>query len=118
MNNLPITGAEFWTALDHLVATSAIVIDRPAGSPHPQYPEMIYPVDYGYLEGTHASDGGGIDLWRGTGTGGVAGVLCTVDPVKRDAELKILYHCTPEEIEAIHRLLNIGMGALLCLRPV
>lgn len=38
---------DFWQALDELIRTSEIVIDRPRGSAHPRYPEMIYPVDYG-----------------------------------------------------------------------
>ena len=33
------------------------IIDRPAGSRHPRYPEMVYPVNYGYVEGTIAGDG-------------------------------------------------------------
>ena len=34
--------SEFWDALDKLVANSEIVIDRPKGSAHPRYPELIY----------------------------------------------------------------------------
>lgn len=108
----------FWRVLEELVAGARIVIDRPAGTRHPRYPDMIYPVDYGYLEGTHASDGGGIDLWRGSGSGGVVGIISTVDLDKRDAEIKILYNCTPHEVEVIHALMNTGgMGGLLSLRP-
>ena len=33
------------------------VIDRPAGSRHPRYPDMIYPVNYGYVQGVFAGDG-------------------------------------------------------------
>ncbi len=32
-------------------------IDRPIGSRHPQYPEMVYPLNYGYVEGVFADDG-------------------------------------------------------------
>ena len=39
--------SNFWQALDRLVAESAIVIDRPKGSAHPQFPDFIYRVDYG-----------------------------------------------------------------------
>lgn len=41
--------AEFWKALDELVGSSEIVIDRPRGTVHPKYPDFIYKVDYGYL---------------------------------------------------------------------
>ena len=58
---------EFWDALDRLVAGSEIVIDRPKGTAHPKYPDFIYRVDYGYLKDTTSMDGGGIDVWVGTG---------------------------------------------------
>jgi inorganic pyrophosphatase len=42
----------FWEALDTLVSSSKLVIDRPKGTHHPRFSEIIYPVDYGYLENT------------------------------------------------------------------
>ena len=56
---------DFWGGLAHLIAEHPLVIDRPKGLPHPRFPEVVYPLDYGYLEGTQAIDGGGIDVWRG-----------------------------------------------------
>ena len=53
----PRLPTKFWAAAEELVATSEIVIDRPKGSRHPQLPEVIYPVAYGYLRGTTATDG-------------------------------------------------------------
>lgn len=41
--------ADFWRALEKLVQESTIIIDRPKGSSHPQYGDLIYPLDYGYL---------------------------------------------------------------------
>lgn len=35
----------FWELADRLVAEHRIVIDRPAGSNHPRYPDVIYPFD-------------------------------------------------------------------------
>ena len=58
--------ASFWYEMNLLAATNSIVIDRPKGSTHPRYQELIYPFDYGYLENTTASDGGGIDVWLGS----------------------------------------------------
>ena len=34
-----------------------ITVDRPLGSCHPEYKDMIYPVNYGYIEGITAPDG-------------------------------------------------------------
>ena len=97
---------DFWQALDLLVAEHKLVIDRPAGSAHPRYPDFIYPLDYGYLEGTSSSDGGGIDVWRGTAGIGVVAVMTIVDMGKRDSEIKILLGCTEEEIAIINEVHN------------
>ncbi len=58
---------DFWNALDALVNTSEIVIDRPKGSAHPRFPGFIYRVDYGYLRDTSSMDGAGIDIGCGSG---------------------------------------------------
>ena len=34
-----------------------VTIDRPKDSCHPKYPDLIYPVNYGYIEGIIAPDG-------------------------------------------------------------
>ena len=36
-----------------------IVVDRPRGSHHPDFPEFVYELDYGYLKGTTSADGEG-----------------------------------------------------------
>ena len=37
--------------------TVTVTVDRPLGSAHPDYPDMIYPVNYGYIAGIIAPDG-------------------------------------------------------------
>ena len=92
--------ARFWAFLDELVAASEIVIDRPGGGAHPRVPSIIYPFDYGYLQGTVGGDGDGIDVWRGSlPDARVTAVIATVSVPQRDAELKVLIGCTPEEME-------------------
>ena len=94
--------SEFWSALDKLVESSAIAIDRPKGSRHPRFPEYVYPLDYGYLEGTSSMDGEGIDLWLGSDPAKkLTTILCTVDLIKRDSEIKLLLGCTEEEIQTV-----------------
>ncbi len=98
---------EFWQFLERLAAEKKLVIDRPRGSAHPRYPEMVYPLDYGYLEGTTTVDGGGIDVWRGgSGDERVSGALCTVDLQKGDVEIKILLGCSDQEVQTILRFHN------------
>lgn len=96
----------FWTALDELVSSSEIVIDRPKGSAHPRFPAFIYKVDYGYLKDTSSMDGAGIDVWVGSGEKKVDAVMCIVDLRKRDSEIKILVGCTEEEKLEIYKTHN------------
>ena len=94
---------EFWGSLDRLMREHTLVIDRPRGSAHPRYPDSIYPVDYGYLEGTKSGDGHGIDVWRGTlPDTKVQAILVTVDMNKKDMEIKIVVGCTEKEINKLY----------------
>lgn len=110
----------FWHTLDELVATSEVVVDRPMGSAHPKWGHISYPMDYGYLANTTAMDGGGIDLWRGSlPEQRVTGVILTVDLHKRDAEVKILIGCTPDEAQdAIATQNTFSQAGTLILRRV
>ncbi len=96
----------FWEAIDALVSQSEIVIDRPKGTAHPKYPDFIYKVDYGYLKNTASMDGGGIDVWVGTNGNQVDAIMCIVDLMKRDSEIKILIGCTEEEKAIVYETHN------------
>lgn len=99
--------SEFWRAIDSLVQSSNIKIDRPKGSVHPKYPEMKYELDYGYLENTASMDGEGIDVWRGSLPDAcVDAIILTVDLLKSDSEIKLLIGCTDEEKEIVYRFHN------------
>ena len=99
----------FWHSMAELLIATPIILDRPKGSSHPRYPQVIYPLDYGYLENTTSSDGGGIDVWIGSlnslmdkqGAKTLTGILCTFDTLKRDAEIKLLIGCSEEDIQVI-----------------
>jgi inorganic pyrophosphatase len=92
---------EFWRKLDQLLNAAELRVDRPQDSKHPRYPSLVYPLDYGYLEGTTSADGAGIDVWVGSlPDRRVTGILCTVDRQKRDAEIKLLVGCIPDEAQA------------------
>ena len=98
---------DFWKAIDTLVSSGKIVIDRPKGSAHPRFPDIEYKVDYGYIENTASMDGGGIDVWRGSlPSDEVNAIICTVDLMKKDSEIKLLIGCTEEEINEIYSFHN------------
>ena len=109
---------KFWEGLDSFITESEIVIDRPKGTAHPKYPDMIYPVDYGYLKGTTSMDGGGIDIWNGSHPHkNLDTILCIIDRLKKDSEIKILLGCTEQEKNVIYNFHNDQyMSALLIQR--
>jgi len=108
----------FWQGMGNLIITNEIVIDRPKGKPHPRYSKFIYPLDYGYLENTTASDGDGIDVWMGSlDSKTLTGILCTFDKIKHDAEIKLLLGCTKEDIQIIQNF-NNEMLSLFIQNPL
>ncbi len=113
--------ADFWNYLDKLVASTRVVIDRPKGSEHPVYDEAIYPLDYGYLAGTTSSDGGGIDVWIGKDAPldaayHVNAVICTIDLIKRDTEIKILLNCSETDMLTIVNFVRSNQTGGLLIR--
>ena len=98
---------DFWKAVDVLVSSGEIVIDRPKGSVHPRFLNIKYEVDYGYIENTSSMDGGGIDVWLGSLVDKqVNAIICTVDLMKKDSEIKLLIGCTEEEITTVYEFHN------------
>ena len=65
-----------------LGTTVTVTVDRPLGSRHPRHPDMVYPINYGYVEGTPGGDGEyqdayilGVDQPVAQFTGQVIGVI-------------------------------------------
>ena len=110
--------SDFWSGLDNLIEEAEIIIDRRKGTSHPDYPDFIYPVDYGYLKGTRSGDGAEIDVWVGSEKEKTAdSILVTLDFQKKDSEIKILLGCNTEEKKTIYREMNLfSMNALFIER--
>jgi inorganic pyrophosphatase len=108
----------FWLALDRLIATGTVKVDRPRGSRHPRFPRLIYPMDYGFVTGTRGGDGREVDVWLGSAPGRLlVGAICTVDLRQRNVELKLLLGCTAQQIQRVLRFHNRGeMRAVLLPR--
>jgi inorganic pyrophosphatase len=97
----------FWQKLDTLLLSSAMKIDRPKGSTHFKYANLVYPVDYGYLADTTGSDQSPIDVFRGTKPSDkVEGIAVSADILKRDCEVKLIVGCTDDELRKIMEFLN------------
>lgn len=109
----------FFDALAQLTVSAPLRIDRARGSAHPRFPRAIYPVDSGFLEGTSAADGEGVDVFRGSNTGGgICAAALTVDAAKRDVEIKVLFECTATEVDDVAAFLSdtLGLGTMI-VRP-
>ena len=66
-----------------------VTVDRPLGICHPKHPDIIYPVNYGYIEGIFAPDGEeqdayilGIDVPVDAFTGRVIAIIHRFDDVE------------------------------------
>lgn len=51
-------------------------------------------------------DGAGIDVWVGTGEKKIDAIMCIVDLMKKDSEIKILIGCTEEEKTIVYNTHN------------
>jgi len=51
-------------------------------------------------------DGSGIDVWVGSGEKRIVAIMCTVDLMKKDSEIKILIGCTEEEMMKVYQTHN------------
>src|SRR5215471_10050233 len=107
MENLMDYNKEFWEYLNKLVSENEIIIDRPKGTKHPKFNNMVYELDYGYIKNTKAMDGNEIDIFKGSlHNKNVNKIICTIDLLKKDIEIKVLIGCTVSEIEKVYNFLN------------
>lgn len=95
-----------WTFWEALIAASGIHVDRARGSRHPEHPAIIYPLDYGYINGTVATDGHEIDIFVGSAPTGLVATIISTDHRKGDTEFKLIYNCSPEEIYLVNGFIN------------
>ena len=117
-----VAGQFNWAGWEALIRQNGITLDRPYRSAHPDYPEIIYPLDYGYVNGTTSSDGNEVDVFVGSAESGLVGLLITTDYGRGDREIKLLYACTPEEIYLVNGFINFDRqrmeGTLVLRRPM
>lgn len=99
--------AYFWQKVDTLYLSSGYTIARKKGDRHPQFTNLVYPVDYGYVNETKSTNGEGLSLYAGTeNRNRITSLVMAVDILSREMDVKILVGCTPQEEEAVLRYLN------------
>lgn len=85
-----------------------VIVDRPLGSRHPQYADIVYPINYGYIENTMCGDGEeqdayilGVDVAVKEFTGEVIAVIHRYDDVEEKwVVAPVGLRLTEEEISA------------------
>ncbi|TDI73589.1 MAG: hypothetical protein E2O84_06980 [Bacteroidetes bacterium] len=95
-----------WVQWESIIHSNGLVIDRPKDSIHPEYDSIRYPIDYGYIKGTIGLDGDEVDIFVGSATNGLVGILFTEDLRKGDNEYKFIYNCYAPEIYLVHGFIN------------
>jgi len=101
-----------WNRWTHCISQNGITIERPHTTAHPDYPSVIYPLDYGFVNETRSTDGEPVDVFVGRGTTGLVGVILTTDHRQHDREVKLLYDCTPADVYTAHGFINYDQGLL------
>lgn len=108
-----------WSDWESLIERNGIEFDRPLGSRHPRYPEIVYPIDYGFVRGTRGTDGDELDVFVGTARSGLTAAIFTIDYRRGDRECKLIYNATPSEIYLVNGFINFDrklMEGFLVLR--
>ena len=97
--------AYFWQKLDTLYLSGDLIIDRPKGTSHPFYSNLIYPVDYGHLK--DIQDSQHIACYKGSsGDTTINALVVCADILNKDIEVKLLVGCSEKEEYDILSFLN------------
>lgn len=99
--------AFFWQKLDTLLLASSFELKQAAGTAHPEFANLIYPVNYGTLQDTLSPDQQGIAMFKGSiSSHQVNAILVAADILNKDVEVKFLVGCSVSEEENILRFVN------------
>ena len=98
--------AYFWQKLDTLYFSSGVMPARKKGERHPEFANLIYPVDYGHLKDTNGQ-ADGVSVYLGSKSHYmITGLIVAADILKKTLDIKILAGCTEEEEKEVLHFLN------------
>ena len=99
--------AYFWQKLDTLFLSSGFSIARKKGDVHPNFANLIYPVDYGHVNDTKSISGEGVSLYAGTSDRSrITALIVAADILAKELDVKLLVGCNENEVEEVLRFLN------------
>ncbi len=111
-----------WEAWERIISENGITLDRLRGSVHPVHTDILYPIDYGYVNETKGTDGDHLDIFVGRAENRLVAAIFTTDLRKGDRECKLIFNCTPEEIYIVNGFINFDpskmTGILVMRRPM
>lgn len=97
--------AFFWQKVDTLLFSSKIEITKNKNDVHNEFTNLKYPVAYGYLKSEDTTVKP-INLYLGEHGHSVEAIIITVDILKKDMDIKLLFGCNKEEVLLILYFLN------------
>ena len=97
-----------WELWEGFIRLKGWTIERPKLSSHPSFPDIIYPIDYGFVNETQSVDGEELDIFVGSDSNGLVAAIFTTDIRKGDQECKLLYNCSPSEIYLVNGFINFN----------
>ena len=94
--------AYFWQKLDTLYLSSGYQITRKKGEVHPRFQNLIYPVDYGYINDTKSFGKDGVSVYAGSGNRyEISALVVAADILIKELDVKVLVGCTDEEVDQL-----------------
>ena len=97
----------FWQKLDTLYLSSQFYLDRPLGTAHREFTNLVYPVDYGYLKDTFSDDMAPIYCYMRTAKEkDIKAIIVSAAILKKDSVAKLLIGCTEDETKLILKFIN------------
>lgn len=107
MNHLE-NNAYFWQKIDTLLFSLAYEKRREPGEVHPQFSNLIYPLEYGHLiDEDDSSHEIPIGIFKGSASNRqVNAIVVCADILQKDLDVKMLMGCNAEEEISILEFLN------------
>ncbi|MBR0462035.1 MAG: Inorganic pyrophosphatase [Erysipelotrichaceae bacterium] len=97
--------AYFWQKVDAAYMSGNFRLVYKKGSIHKQYPDLLFPCDYGHVETVGGNDAY-LKVFRGSRKEKVEGIVVCANLLEKDLTTIVLVGVSDEEREAILRFLN------------
>lgn len=102
-----LNNAFFWQKLDTLIFSLEYKKVRSVGDVHPQYSNLVYPIEYGYLVDTDQEGAVVSKVFKGSlSSRKIESIIVGVDILQKGMDIKLMVGCTQEEEMTCLEFLN------------